>query len=173
MRVFHLLTGGYAGEFRLNEMTKGRMDEVARFIHNALFLSHTIRRDVIVKVTLFNGPLAPITISIRGDFVRGLHPDERSIGGFLREVMRRFRERERQLPGTEVMEGYELPEGTVLDEGGERRMPRTSYFYVGGPEGFPVEPPGERVSLGGKVYTASQTVAIVNYLLDVGVWRIE
>ncbi len=173
MRVFHLLTEGYAGPFPLKDLTRGRMDEVARFIHNALFLSHDMRRDVVVRVTLMEGPWAPLTLSIRGSEVRGLHPDERSIGGFIRKAMERFVEGEKLPPGVDVERGVDLPEGTVLDEGGERRAPRTSYFYVGGPRGFPVEPPGERISLGGRVYTASQTVAIVNYLLDVGLWRID
>lgn len=173
MRVFHLLTEGYAGPFSLNNLTQGRMDEVARFIHNVLFLSHRMRRDAVAKITLFEGPWAPLTISIRGDNVKGLHPDERSIGGFLLNAMKRFLEGKTLPPGVEVKKSVELPMGTVLDEGGERRVPRTSYFYIGGPKGFPVEPPGEKISLGGEVYTASQTVTIVNYLLDVGLWKID
>ena len=171
MRIFHLLTTGYAGDFR--EPTRGRMDEVARFIHNALFLSHNLRRDVLAKVTLFEGPLAPLTLSIDGSSVRGLHPDESSILGFIRTAIRRFEEGKAQMPGVKVEKGFEVKEGIVLDEGGEKGNPRAHYFYVGGPYGFPVELDLPRYSLGGFVYTASQTVCIANYLLDVGTWTLE
>ncbi len=171
MRVFHLLTTGYAGEFK--EPTKGRMDEVARFIHNSLFLSHSLRRDVIAKVTLFDGPLAPLTISINGEKVKGLHPDESSILGFLRNAIGRFRKGEAQMPGVTIEKDFKQERGIVLDENGRRENPRANYFYIGGPYGFPLELDLPRYSLGGSVYTASQTVCIVNYLLDVGTWTLE
>ena len=170
MRVFHLITQGYAGHFSLNNLSQGRMDEVARFIHNALFLSHSLRRDTIARITLTQGPLAPLTITLEGKDLRGLHPDERSIAGYLLNILKRFDADKPMPPGVRIEKGMDLPPGTVLDEGGERKEPQTHYFYVGGPYGFPVDPPGEKISLGGKIYTASQTVTIVHYLLDVGVW---
>ena len=165
-RVFHLLTTGYAGDFG-KEITKGRMDEVARFIHNALFLSHTLRRDVIARITLFNGPLAPLTISIDGEKVKGIHPDENSIAGFIRAIIKGKR-----IPGVEVKKGFFGEPGVVLHEEGEKKDPHTHYFYVGGPYGFPVELEYPKISLGDKIYTASQTVCIANYLLDVGEWTL-
>ena len=171
MRVFHLLIEGYAGVFGKN-LTEHRIDEVARFIHNSLFLSHALRRDVVAKVTMFRGPLAPLTIEISGRDVRGLHPDEMSIAGFLRKSITSFLQGEKQPPGVRIKKGWERVEGTILDEEGERGAPSIPYFYVGGPRGFPEYPPGRRISLGEVSYTASQTVAIVNYLLDVGIWKI-
>jgi len=172
VRVFHLLTEGMV-PFNPRNLTEGRMDEVARFIHNALFLSHDLRRDVIARVTLFRGELAPLTVSVDGSRVKGLHPDERSIGGFLSAAIRAFVEGRSLPPGVSIERGFEVRPGVVLDEGGERKNPRANYFYVGGPKGFPVELELPKISVGGKVYTASQTVCIVNYLLDVGEWTLE
>ena len=160
MRVFHLITEGYAGDFG-KEVTKYRIDEVSRFIHNALFLSHNIRRDVTVKITFTQGPLAPITITINGSTVKGLHPDERSIAGYIRKMIKEGR----------YEKGIMWKEGVVLSEEGERRWEGVPYFYIGGPYGFPVDPPYRKVSLGGTVYTASQTVTILNFLMDVGLWK--
>ena len=170
MRIFHLITQGYAGAFSLNNLGYGRIDEVARFIHNTLFLSHTIRRDTVAKVTMTQGPLAPLTVILEGKTIRGLHPDERSIAGYLLSVLEKFSSGKDLPPGIKIETGISLPPGTVLDENGERKKPKNQYFYVGGPYGFPIDPPGEKISIGGKVYTASQTVTIVHYMLDVGVW---
>ncbi len=168
MRVFHMLTEGYAGLWE--DPIRYRLDEVSKFVYTALILSHTIRRDTVVRLTFFEGPLAPLTIEIRGSSVKGLYPDERSILGFLRQSIKKFLEGEHLPPGVDVRRGWEQVEGTVLHEEGERITKGKTYFYIGGPHGFPVEPPGRRVSLGDVVYTASQTVTILNYLLDVGGW---
>lgn len=168
MRIFHLLTEGYAGLWE--DPLKYRIDEAARFVHAALFLSHAIRRDTIARITFFNGPLAPLTIEISGLSVKRLYPDEQSIIGFLRRSIKKFIEGERPLPGVDVKKGWKKIEGTVLHERGAKELRGRTYFYIGGPYGFPVEPPGKRISLGDTVYTASQTVTILNYLLDVGRW---
>ncbi len=161
-RTFHLITEGYAGKTR--DLLRYRYDEIAKFVIASLALSGDIRRDVIVKVTMTKGPMAPLTVVIRGEEVRGLYPDEKSVMGFLQKALYH------PLPGVEVVKGIDLPERyTIMDREGKER-PSTRYFVVGGPSGFPLDVKGERVSLGEKEYRSHQVACIVNYLLDVGVW---
>ncbi len=168
MRVFHLLTKADIQPFP-KSITEGRMDEVARFIHNALFLSHSLRRDVIARVTFVGKET--YTLEMNSAKIKGLHPDEGSIFGYIRKCFSLFYENKPLPSGVNIKNGFYGDIGIILHEEGDKRVPNKCYFYIGGPNGYPFLPKGEMISLGDVIYTASQTVTIVQYLLDVGIWR--
>ena len=63
------------------------MDVICRAVSTSLFLSHGIRTDTEVFLHLLGGPGPPRRIRINGSKVRGLRPDERSIGGVISRVL--------------------------------------------------------------------------------------
>jgi tRNA (pseudouridine54-N1)-methyltransferase len=89
MRAF-LIVGNKAvtKPFSLNDLTgAGRMDIICRFIAQALFISHGIRRDVEVYALLLGQPDPPKVLRVFGDEVRYMAPDERNIAGLIRKAL--------------------------------------------------------------------------------------
>jgi len=78
-----------SGPINLNDLSGsgGRMDVLARAISSALFLSHSIREDTTITLHLMGGPGVPRRIRFNGATVKGLHVDERAIGGRIRSVI--------------------------------------------------------------------------------------
>ena len=78
-----------SGSINLNDLSGsgGRMDVLARAISSALFLSHSIREDTTITLHLMGGPGVPRRIRFNGANVKGLHVDERAIGGRIRSVI--------------------------------------------------------------------------------------
>ncbi|BDC36149.1 MAG: tRNA (pseudouridine(54)-N(1))-methyltransferase TrmY [Candidatus Methanoliparum thermophilum] len=90
MRGFLIIGNNAVGKpFNLNDLPgNGRMDILCRFVAQSLFISHGIRRDVEVYLLLLGNPNDPKTIKISGRYVRGMRPDERSIGGLINKALR-------------------------------------------------------------------------------------
>lgn len=61
----------------------GRLDLLCRCLNSALFVSHGIREDVRVHLVLSD----TYTLSVDGETVRQVHPDERSIAARVREAL--------------------------------------------------------------------------------------
>ena len=78
------------GELSLNDLTggSGRADVLARAVNTALFVSHGIRTDSTITVHLMGGDI-PRRVKFDGSTLRGVHPDERSISGHIRSIMKR------------------------------------------------------------------------------------
>ena len=78
-----------SGNLNLNDLagSGGRMDVLARAISSALFLSHGIREDTTITLHLMGGPGVSRRIRFNGAEVKGLHVDERAIGGRIRSVI--------------------------------------------------------------------------------------
>ncbi len=76
-------------DFLLDDVpgTSGRLDVGLRCVRAALLVSHGLRRDVIVYLVLGGGPRGPRTLRIRGDEVKFLRPDERSLAVLARKVL--------------------------------------------------------------------------------------
>ena len=76
--------------FSLNDLagSAGRMDIICRFIAQALFVSHGIRRNVEVYLLLLGDPDPPKAIKIVGKEVKTMAPDERNIGGLIRKALK-------------------------------------------------------------------------------------
>lgn len=89
MRGFLIVGNNAVGEpFNLNDLPgHGRMDIICRFIAQSLFISHGIRRDVEVYILLLGNPNTPKVIKISGRYVKGMNPDERSIGGLIKKAL--------------------------------------------------------------------------------------
>ncbi|RLI80593.1 tRNA (pseudouridine(54)-N(1))-methyltransferase TrmY [Archaeoglobales archaeon] len=91
MRAF-LIIGNKAvtKPFNLNDLAggAGRMDILCRFVAQALFVSHGIRKDVEVYLLLLGKPDPPKTIKIVGSEVKTMAPDERNIAGLIRRALK-------------------------------------------------------------------------------------
>lgn len=77
------------GTFSLEDLpgSGGRMDLVARCVGAALLVSHGVRRDAELRALLLGPPRPPRLVRFVGAEVRGLNPDERSTGAFLRKAL--------------------------------------------------------------------------------------
>ena len=78
------------GKLRLNDLAggSGRVDVLARAVNTALFISHGIRNDSTITIHLMGGDI-PRRVKFDGNILRGVHPDERSISGHIRSIMKR------------------------------------------------------------------------------------
>ncbi len=77
------------GSLNLNDLpgTGGRMDVVARAINSALFLSHGIRSDTQIVIHLMGSGM-PRRVFLDGWALKGVRPDERSISGHFKSLIR-------------------------------------------------------------------------------------
>lgn len=184
MRMFWaIMEGRTDGEWSINGMPNaGRMDEAARIVNSAFWLSHSIRKNVVVLLTFYGAPNPPKTIKFVGSEMRRISPDERNIGSVMRKAlgMGEAREWMKAHPGVyvrdvgvEIQKEVDLPK-ILLDEGGRRgKIEENACFIVGGPYGIPEVArreikPDKVVKVGDRVYTASHAVCAVNFILDGG-----
>jgi len=72
-------------EFELDDLPggAGRLDVLCRCVGAALFLSHGIREDVRIHLVLQGG----LAVRFDSEKLQGAHPDERNIGGLIREAL--------------------------------------------------------------------------------------
>jgi len=156
----------------LNSLTAyGRLDVICRCISSAFFLSNNFRKNVILKIFFrINSKI----LEIQGDKVRGINPDERAIAGVLKKVFKGHK-----YPGIifyqETLENVINQEQlVVLDSGGiysAKKIETKNIFLIGDQLGFPKEEMDlflklEKISLGTHEYLSSQTITMLNYLLD-------
>lgn len=75
--------------FSLNDLpgAAGRMDILCRCVNAALFLSHDLRRDVLVYLVLKGEPDPPKLVRFDGAQVRHLSPDERSAASLIKKSL--------------------------------------------------------------------------------------
>jgi len=167
-------------------MKAGRMDIVIHFIINTFFISHGIRDDVKLHL-VFHGPPTPprhieITITPETDL------SKKDIGNFLKKMLYKCKEGEK----TEVFPGCfiekksfmglvnELIEGgkeiLILDKKGENlrevEISEESVFIIGDHDGLPkkevksLKKMTTPVSVGPRMYFASQVATVINNELD-------
>lgn len=72
------------GLFDVNTLLTGRVDVLARCVNAALWVSNGIRRDTTIFLMLFPQNL---TVEIRGEDVKGLNPDERTMALYLQRTL--------------------------------------------------------------------------------------
>lgn len=77
------------GLFSLQDLagSGGRWDLLIRCVQNALLVSHGIRQDTLIHLALVKDPDRPRVVTIRGDSVRNLHPDERAGAALLAHAL--------------------------------------------------------------------------------------
>ncbi|MBP1910797.1 tRNA (pseudouridine(54)-N(1))-methyltransferase TrmY [Thermococcus stetteri] len=196
MRTFILKanTAVTSPDFSLKDLpgTGGRIDLLCRFLNSAFLLSHGIRKDVRVFMTLYGKPNPPKTIHFEGPRLKvRLNPDERSTALILRkafEVGKDLREPSKEV---EVLPGIYVSNMTFEDvvrkvmkdsklyylvEYGrpitEVEFPQNPAFVLGDHLGLSkederfLEDIAEKVRVGRKSYLASHVVSFVNIWLD-------
>ncbi|MDP6986201.1 MAG: hypothetical protein QGH38_03155 [Candidatus Thalassarchaeaceae archaeon] len=79
-----------SGTLNLNDLagSGGRMDVLARAVNSALFVSHGIREDSHVLLHLMGGDGPSRRIWFNGSSLGGVRPDERSISGQIKAVLK-------------------------------------------------------------------------------------
>lgn len=89
MRGFLIIGNeAFTEPFNLSDLPgAGRMDIICRCVSQALFLSHSIRKNVEIYLLLLGRPDPPKVVRIRSDELRRMSPDERNIGGHIRKAV--------------------------------------------------------------------------------------
>lgn len=163
----------------------GRLDIGCRVIHAALFGSYELRRDVTVHLLVDGPPDPPVHMTLHGEKIEGLHPDERAIAGYLKKNMKSFQKR--HVPAnkgvsmdkrgmSEIIEDRDL-QPVVLHEDGEDietyEQPTNPLFILGDNKGIPDQYLNElatadpdRVSVGPGSYQAQQVVSYLTIWMD-------
>lgn len=177
--------------FSLNDLAgaAGRMDLLCRSLSTAFFLSHDMRRDVVVHILLLGEPNPPRCIRFSGTDLRYMGPDERNIGGLIRKALDRKDigpQWVRSTPGIDIAAkdlgdllnevAPEPGEGTVrMSEGGSpvEDVPfgEDPVFLLGDHNGLTPEQERlveawPRVSLGDISYHTDHCITILNHTLD-------
>lgn len=156
----------------LNSLTGyGRLDVLCRCITAAFFFSDEFRKDVTLGIYFrINDKI----LEIQGDKVRGINPDERAIAGVLKKVFQG-----RKFLGIRFYSGklenfIKNQKIVVFDSTGDysiHLLKDYDSFLIGDQIGFLEEDKHlltklPTLSLGSHLYLSSQTITILNYLLD-------
>jgi len=167
-------------------MKAGRMDIAIHSFIQGVFLSHNVRDDVVFHFVFYGMPDPPKHIEIR------INPEldisKKDVGTLIKKILYKYRKDENRevLPGCfiekksflHVIEELAKKNNIfLLDKKGENirkaKLGENSVFVIGDHEGFPkkelkrLKQIATPVSIGPKMYFASQTVAVVNNELDI------
>ena len=176
-----------SGNFNTDELMKaGRMDIAIHSFIQGVFLSHGFRKDAKFHFVFYGQPDPPkhIEIQIKDD----LEISKKDVGNLIKKILYKYK------PGmwTEVLPGCWIEKKSflnvieeltkdgkeifLLDKRGEdirkAKISKNCVFILGDHEGLPkkelkrVKEIATPVSIGNRVYFASQTVAVVNNELD-------
>jgi tRNA (pseudouridine54-N1)-methyltransferase len=167
-------------------MDAGRMDIAIHSFIQGVFLSHGFRKDMKFHFIFYGMPDPPkhIEIQVKDD----LEISKKDVGNLIRKILYKYKpgKKTEVLPGCWIEkksffklieemqeEGNEI---FLLDKKGEdirkAKIPKNCVFILGDHEGLPkkevkrLKDMATLVSVGDKMYFASQTVAVVNNELD-------
>jgi tRNA (pseudouridine54-N1)-methyltransferase len=176
-----------SGNFDSGELMKaGRMDIAIHSFIQGVFLSHGFRKDTIFHFVFYGQPDPPkhIEIQIKDD----LDISKKDVGNLIKKILYKYKEGKK----TEVFPGCFVEKKSflklieelendgkeifILDKKGEdirkAKIGNDCVFILGDHEGLPkhemkrLKDVAKKVSVGDKMYFASQTVAVVNNELD-------
>ncbi|MEM2934057.1 MAG: tRNA (pseudouridine(54)-N(1))-methyltransferase TrmY [Methanocellales archaeon] len=169
-------------DFSLNDLPSsgGRMDILCRCVNAALFLSHSLRKDVRIHLLLLGPPDPPVKITFNCNLVKYLNPDERSAGSLIQKALKhRVGE---STPGVfiskqnleEIIEGKNLiylhPEGEDIRN---IEIIENTMFILGDHLGLTQQEEellekmqAKKVSVGPEKYHAEHCIVIVHNELD-------
>lgn len=177
-----------SGKFDTKDlMSAGRLDIAIHSLIQGIFLSHNFRTDVKFHFIFYGMPDPPKHIEIQ--IVPDLQINKKNIGNLIKKILYKskgegkseifpgcFVERKSFLKAIDELseEGNDI---FILDKKGESlrkvEIPENCAFVLGDQEGLPkkefkrLKQIATPVSVGPKLYFASQVVAIVNNELDV------
>ncbi|MBI4116164.1 hypothetical protein HY449_00285 [Candidatus Pacearchaeota archaeon] len=167
-------------------MKAGRMDIAIHVVIASFFLSHDFRKDAKLHLVFYGMPDPPkhIEIQVKDE----LEISKKDVGGLIKKILYKYKEGKKTevLPGCFVEkksllkvaeelseEGKEI---FILDKKGEdirnAKISDDCVFILGDHEGIPVKEMkrlkqiADPISVGPRVYFASQVVAVVNNELD-------
>ncbi|HPD81611.1 MAG TPA: hypothetical protein PK357_00745 [Candidatus Pacearchaeota archaeon] len=169
-----------------NLMKAGRMDIAIHSFIQGVFLSHDFRKDVVFHFIFYGQPDPPKHIEIQVKDETQI--SKKDVGNIIKKILYKYKggEKTEVLPGCFIekksflgvieeliKEGNEI---FILDKKGEdirkTSIPKDCVFILGDHEGLPqkelkrLKSYCKSVSVGNKMYFASQTVAVVNNELD-------
>jgi len=176
-----------SGNFDVNRlMEAGRIDIAIHSLIQGLFLSHDFRKDTIFHLVFYGMPDPPkhIEIQVKDE----LEISKKDIGNLIKKILYKYKEKQK----TEVFPGCFIEKKSflnvvkelkdagseifLLDKKGEdirkAEIKDNCVFVLGDHEGLPkkemkrLKQIAASVSVGNKIYFASQVVAIVNNELD-------
>lgn len=169
-----------------NLMKAGRMDIAIHSLIQGLFLSHDFRKDVIFHLVFYGMPDPPKHIEIQ---IKDETPiRKKDVGDLIKKILYKYKQgfKTEVFPGCSVEKKnlFELIEDLekdgneifILDKKGksirDAKITKNCVFIMGDHEGLPqkelkrLKGIAEQISVGQKMYFASQVVAIVNNELD-------
>lgn len=78
-----------SADFNLSDLSSsaGRLDILARAVSASFFLSHGIRKDVVLYLLLLGEPSPPKSLRFVGSDLKYLNPDERSTAALIRNAL--------------------------------------------------------------------------------------
>ncbi len=176
-----------SGNFDVNNlMDAGRMDIAIHVIINAFFLSHKLRDDVVLHLVFYGAPDPPKHIEIHVNEKTSL--SKKDVANLIKKILYKYK------PGvkTEAVPGCFIEKKSflnvldelskngkelfILDKKGENirkiEIPSESVFIIGDHNGFPkkemkrLKKTAKTVSVGPKIYFASQVATLINNELD-------
>jgi len=176
-----------SGNFDTNDLMKaGRMDIAIHSFIQGVFLSHGFRKDMRFHFIFYGMPDPPkhIEIQVKDD----LEISKKDVGNLIKKILYKYKEGKK----TEVFPGCFVEKKSflklieemekdgkeifLLDKRGEDirkiKIPKDCVFILGEHESLPkkklkrLKDSSNLVSVGDKMYFASQTVAVVNNELD-------
>jgi len=169
-----------------NLMHAGRMDIAIHSFIQGVFLSHGFRKDVKFHFIFYGQPDPPKHIEIQVN--DELEISKKDVGNMIKRILYKYRQGEKTevLPGCFVEKKsflnlideliHEGNEIYILDKKGrdirKAEISNNCVFILGDHEGLPkrelkrLKDIAKSVSIGDKMYFASQTVAVVNNELD-------
>jgi len=176
-----------SGNFDVNRlMDAGRMDIVMHVIINAFFLSHNLRDDVVLHLVFYGAPDPPKHIEIHVNENTSL--SKKDVANLIKKILYKYRPglKTEAAPGCFiekksflnvidelVKQGKEI---FILDKKGENirdtEISEESAFVIGDQNGLPkkelkrLKKITKVISLGPRVYFASQVVTILNNEMD-------
>ncbi len=185
--VYFSSTAKTSGNFPVDRlMDAGRMDIAMHVIINAFFLSHSLRDDTVLHLVFYGSPDPPKHIEIQVNRETGL--SKKDVAGLIKKILYKYKpgKKTEAVPGCFIEKKSFLDvineladkgkEIFIMDEGGDSirntKISENGVFVIGDQEGFPkkelkrLKKKFKLVSVGNKVYFASQVVTILNNEMD-------
>lgn len=185
--IYFSKTGPTSGKFDMSNLSKaGRLDIAIHSLIQGLFLSHDFRKDVVFHIIFYGMPDPPKHIEIQ---VKEDTPiQKKDVAKLIQKILYKYKPgvKNEAFPGCFVEkksflnlvgELSENGEVFILDKRGKDirkvKISDDCVFIIGDHEGLPkkelkrLKKIATKISVGPKMYFASQVVAVLNNELDV------
>ena len=176
-----------SGNFNSNNlMEAGRLDIAMHVIINAFFLSHKLRDDVVLHLIFYGMPDPPKHIELR--VTQKTKLSKKDVGNLIKKILYKYKPGEKRevIPGCFIEKknflgvinslSAQRKDIFIMDEKGKNirktDISENSVFVIGDQDGFPkkelkrLKKKFNLVSVGPKMYFASQVVTILNNEID-------